>query len=666
MTSSLKSWSLNRCALVILGATLLGSGSASGQTGVVGIAYPANGITIDGNLGDWPKGLQAFPIDRVEYGDRLGGDRDLKAHFRLAYNPGEHALYVAVEVDDDSTILDGPGESRWDGRDGCEVFLNVLHDNSGSPFTQYSRYGGHNRVVGPPGVSESSVKVAVVREDSRLLYEWRIEVASELDPDRVIGFDIAVADKDADGSFSWAAWGRGPQKINMPNRLVSHSALRGEFLLVNPGTQFGEATGSVAWKDPWSAALPTRVRIQSSRHGALWRTAIVDPKGTYKADHLPVGPYTIHSVDSAGLRVEEEPHVDITVEAAQTARADLLPVTPIPWPGLIGTGGVLRGGGPFNPAKFDRFVKTYLDYYKIPGISVAVIKDFKVIYHHGFGVKNTTTREPVTDDTVFEAASMTKPVLSYMVLRLVDRGVLDLETPLYTYLPCEDLAHDDRHKRITARMVLTHRTGLPNWRSGKLGFKVMPGSEFTYSGEGFVYLGKVVEHVTGKTLVDLCREEVFAPLGIENASLVWDEGVARLAATGHNGTTPLQTIKWDDPNMAASLHVDAKNYARFLIAVLEGKGLAAATSKEMLRNQQVTIPSRPRTSLGLGIVIEETPLGVNYGHSGENPGFTSRSVLYPDQRIGYVLLVNNYDVEKFDKVLSAYLVEGKSALKDDH
>ena len=187
--------------------------------------------------------------------------------------------------------------------------------------------------------------------------------------------------------------------------------------------------------------------------------------------------------------------------------------------------------GPINAGELDRFVKAYLDYYKIPGISVAVIKDSKVVYHRGFGVRNTATREPVTDDTVFEAASMTKPVFAYIVLRLVDRGVLKLDTPLYTYLPYEDIAYDDRYKLITARMVLTHRTGFPNWRTGKLDIKFTPGTQVSYSGEGFVYLGKVVEKLTGKKLVDLCREEVFDPLGIENASLVWNE--EHRAADGH-------------------------------------------------------------------------------------------------------------------------------------
>ena len=148
----------------------------------------------------------------------------------------------------------------------------------------------------------------------------------------------------------------------------------------------------------------------------------MDSSGAYKATTLPAGPYSIHAVDSPDLRVDAKTSVDVQVEADRPAKADLLRVTPIPWPGLIGAEGVLRSSGPVNPDELDRFVQAYLDYFKIPGISVAVIKDFKVVYHRGFGVKNTATREPVSDDTVFEAASMTKPVFAYTVLRLVDRG----------------------------------------------------------------------------------------------------------------------------------------------------------------------------------------------------------------------------------------------------
>ena len=358
-----------------------------------------------------------------------------------------------------------------------------------------------------------------------------------------------------------------------------------------------------------------------------------------------------------------KPHVNVEISTDAPAKAKLLQVTPIPWPGLIGDEGVLRTAGTLDAGALDRVLKAYLDYYRIPGMSVAVIKDSKVVYHRGLGVRNTLTQEPVTDDTVFEAASMTKPLCAYIVLRLVDRGVLKLDTPLYTYLPYEDIAYDDRYKLITARMVLTHRSGFPNWRSGKLDIKFTPGTQFSYSGEGFVYLGKVVEKLTGKKLVQLCQEEVFKPLEIEHASLVWTEEIAKLTATGHGATSPMVKGRPSQPNMAASLHVDAKNYAKFLIAYVQGKGLAEATARDMLRSQGA-IPDEPKSSFGLGVAIEETPHGIHYGHGGRNTGFTSLSVMYKDLGIGYVFLVNNDDASKVANILNAYLITGKSGLKN--
>ncbi len=526
MNARRTSSSLDRRLVILFAvAILIGSHEAHGQNGAVGIAHPAKGIAVNGDLSDWPDGLRAYPIERIEYGDKLGGKDDLEAHFRLAYNPGERALYVAVEVRDDSVVLDGPGDVSWNAQDGCELFIDAAHAGSGSPVIQYARYGDRNQVYGPVEGLDNKVKAAVARTGNRIVYEWRVEVGAPLDPDRAIGFDVSVPDKDKDGSFSWAAWGPGTQKLDMPDRC-------GEFLLVTPQTRFGEVSGLVAWKDPSRSALPSRVRIESSRIATLWRTVPVDSSGAYRATTLPAGPYSVRPVDSTDLRVDATASVEVQVEADRPATAGLLRIRSIPWPGLIGSEGVLRSPGPVNPGDLDRFVQAYLEYFKIPGISIAVIKDFQVVYSRGFGVKNAATGEPVGDDTVFEAASMTKPVFAYTVLRLVDRGVLDLDTPLYTYLPYEDITHDDRYKLITARMVLTHRTGFPNWRTGKLDIKFTPGTKVSYSGEGFVYLGKVVERLTGKKLVNLCREEVFEPLGIENASLIWNGNMARLERHG--------------------------------------------------------------------------------------------------------------------------------------
>ena len=113
--------------------------------------------------------------------------------------------------------------------------------------------------------------------------------------------------------------------------------------------------------------------------------------------------------------------------------------------------------------------------------------------------------------------------------------------------------------------------------------------------------------------------------------------VARLTATGHGGSSPMMKGKPSEPNMAASLHINAGNYAKFLTAVLQGKGLSAPTAKEMLR-PQVKVPDHQGASWGLGLSIEETPFGVNYGHGGGNTGFSSRSLMCKDQGLGYVFL----------------------------
>ena len=117
--------------------------------------------------------------------------------------------------------------------------------------------------------------------------------------------------------------------------------------------------------------------------------------------------------------------------------------------------------------------------------------------------------------------------------------------------------------------------------------------------------------------------------------------------------------------MAASLHVNAGNYARFLIAVLQGTGLAKPTAQEMLRSQ-VRLPDQPGASWGLGISIEETPQGIRFGHGGRNTGFTSFSGMFKELGIGYVFLVNNDDAARMDNVLNAYLIAGKSSAQEFH
>lgn len=172
----------------------------------------------------------------------------------------------------------------------------------------------------------------------------------------------------------------------------------------------------------------------------------------------------------------------------------------------------------------------------VPGLSVLVIRDRRVFWQGEFGVANADTKQPVTNNTIFEAASLSKPVFAYAILKLVDSGKLDLDTPLVKYLPGAYVEADERLNQITARHVLTHRTGFPNWRprGGALKIHFAPGEKFSYSGEGFVYLQKVVEHLTGLPVDTFMKKVVFDPLGMANSSYIWQERYAPLKAFGHN------------------------------------------------------------------------------------------------------------------------------------
>jgi CubicO group peptidase (beta-lactamase class C family) len=294
----------------------------------------------------------------------------------------------------------------------------------------------------------------------------------------------------------------------------------------------------------------------------------------------------------------------------------------------------------------------------IPGLSIAVIRDSKVIWTSGFGVTSSDTKARVNDDTVFEAASLTKPVFAYAVLKLVDDGKLALDTPLVKYLPGRyDVGDDPRLDQITARHVLSHTTGFPNWRprgDKTLKMYFTPGDRFSYSGEGFVYLSKVVEEITGESLQAFVKRTVLDPLDMESSDLVWRSDYESRKTFTHDWVGGLSGRgKPDKSNAAASLHTTANDYAKFVIAMLNGTGLKPATARLMLTPQaSVTLAGAfslnapdakrsPSVSWGLGWGLEKTQDGMSFWHWGDN-GDTKAFVLAdPKQKTGLVMFSNS-------------------------
>ena len=293
----------------------------------------------------------------------------------------------------------------------------------------------------------------------------------------------------------------------------------------------------------------------------------------------------------------------------------------------------------------------------IQGVQIAVLRDGKEAWHASFGLANAETRAPVTDASVFEAASLSKPVFAYAVLKLVDAGLMDLDAPISTYVPGGyDVGDDARLALITPRHVLSHRSGFPNWRPGNEPLKIYftPGERFSYSGEGFVYLAAAVERLTGQTLDAFMKHTVFDPLGMTSSSYVWQGRYDSLKVYNHGllGDLAGRRTPWR-ANAAGSLHTTAEDYARFVSAVLAGTGLRPATARQLMSpqsrpdergiNTATAAPTgrfAPSLAWGLGWGLAQEGEAWSLWHWGDNGTTRAFVAASTQRRIGVVLFAN--------------------------
>ncbi|MBZ5590116.1 MAG: class A beta-lactamase-related serine hydrolase [Acidobacteriia bacterium] len=275
----------------------------------------------------------------------------------------------------------------------------------------------------------------------------------------------------------------------------------------------------------------------------------------------------------------------------------------------------------------------------VPGLAIAVMKDGAVAWSRPFGVTDVGSGSPVTPETVFEAASLGKPVFAYAVVRLAERGDFDLDRPLPVYLPYADVRNDPRIRKITARRVLCHTTGFPNWRrGGQLTIDFDPGDRFSYSGEGYVYLQKVIEAVTGMSVDDFVGREVFQPLGMAASSYGWRDAYEASAAVGHDYLQqPTRKAKPTKPNVAATLHTTVGDYARFLAEMFHPRLLKSVTVEQMLKAQ---VELEKDLSWGLGWGLERASGRSYFWHWGDNGAFRGFAIGCRETGDGLVLLTN--------------------------
>ena len=337
--------------------------------------------------------------------------------------------------------------------------------------------------------------------------------------------------------------------------------------------------------------------------------------------------------------------------------------------------------------KFLAELPKMMEFAGVPGVAIVEVKNERISWRRDYGVKNADTNEAVNAETVFPAASLSKPVFSYAVLQLRDEGLIDLDRPLINYLPGEIAPNEPRAKEITARHVMSHSTGLQNWRfraKDELQLAFAPGEKFSYSGEGFSYLQRVVEKITGKGLEQFMRERIFEPFEMKNSSYIWLPQYEKHAATSHNyrgkvvppfgvghipkllelaekWKKPIETWRYEDyeramptvdanlpalPNFmmlnaAASMRTTSTDFAKFLMLMLNYSDRKSAVKKETLDEMlkpQIKINSA--LSWGAGIGLENYAGHSYFWHWGDNGYYKAFVIGEPAKKWGMAVFTN--------------------------
>jgi len=297
---------------------------------------------------------------------------------------------------------------------------------------------------------------------------------------------------------------------------------------------------------------------------------------------------------------------------------------------------------------------------RVPGLSMVLIRENRIVWKGCFGKRIDGKPEPIDAGTVFEAASMSKPLFSYAVLKLVEEGAFDLNRPLDSYLAKPYLPDQPLAKKINARMVLLHRTGLPNWRDGgwrsggPLPIQKEPDSCFTYSGEGYLYLQTAIERVTKQPVAAWMKTSLLAPLNMTSSSYEWNDSLESNSAGGHDKTGKFKTDRrfYVRGNAAFSLYTTPTDYARFLMELMKpDRSAEHSLSSEMIQ-RMTTLQVKPekgnlRSRRSLGWVVDTEQNGRWVNHSGSNgSGFQCNSRFNRERQSGSVIMTNSSNGRK--------------------
>jgi len=316
--------------------------------------------------------------------------------------------------------------------------------------------------------------------------------------------------------------------------------------------------------------------------------------------------------------------------------------------------------GDTNKTKTTDDLEKLLKENNIPTLGLGVIEDGKITQIKVYGILDGKKTAPY--NSLFNVASLTKPVTAMTVLRLVSLGKWNLDEPLYKYFTDPDIANDPRIKKLTTRLILSHQTGFPNWRwmnkDNKLKFEFDPGTKYQYSGEGFEYLRKAVEKKFNKDLEALAKEYVFQPLNMDDTSYIWNEKkMADRIVVGYDKYgKPYDIVKNQTASAADDLVTSVEDYSKFLIAVMNNDLLSPDVFEAMKTKQ---VKTKANKYFGLGFEIYD--LGNNeiaLSHGGSDKGVNTIVFILPKTKQGLVIFTNVDDGYKvYESIINQYFGE---------
>lgn len=291
----------------------------------------------------------------------------------------------------------------------------------------------------------------------------------------------------------------------------------------------------------------------------------------------------------------------------------------------------------------DELIESLLVNSKVPALGIGIIEAGKIKSIKVYGERKKG--EPATKDTIFKVASLTKPIVAFVTLKLVDEGKLELDEALYSYWVDPDLKDDKRQEMLTVRHVLTHQTGFDNWRwmnpTEKLRFNFEPGTEHRYSGEGFEYLRKALEIKFNTTIEELAKEYLFEPAEMKDTHFWWDDSIDtdRYAYNHDENGKQIKLEKYYTANAAANLLTTVGDYTRFLTYMIE----QSSNNPELYNNiisRQIEIGENHHFGLGWEMFTGFSNDEFALLHTGKDPGVNTLAMFFPNSNNGYVVFMN--------------------------